>query len=164
MTRLQHTLLALVALGPLWLPLASAADPAPPGGGAPASAHEIVEQRWPDGTLRERRQVLRLADGSVVGDGPFERWFPDGTKEYEARFVRGRKDGTTIRWHRNGQVASRDAYRDGERHGASVRWNDRGERVKEEHWADGRPHGTWTIWEDGKVAWTHTFDRGDPDP
>jgi len=109
MTRLQHTLLALVALGPLWLPLASAADPAPPGGGAPASAHEIVEQRWPDGTLRERRQVLRLADGSVVGDGPFERWFPDGTKEYEARFVRGRKDGTTIRWHRNGQVASRDA-------------------------------------------------------
>jgi len=130
----------------------------------PRPGHEIVAQRWPDGTLRERRQVLRLADGTTVDDGPFERWYIDGTKEYEAVFVLGRKQGKTVRYHRNGRVASRDDYHDGKRNGPSVSWNEDGEKVKEEVWVDGRPHGTWTVWEDGRVAWTHTFVRGDPDP
>jgi hypothetical protein len=130
----------------------------------PAPGHQIVEEHWPGGTLSERRQVLRLPDGSTVDDGPFERWYIDGTKEYEAVFALGKKEGTTVRYHRNGRIASREEYRDGERHGPSVSWNDKGEKVKEESWADGRPHGTWTVWKDGKVAWTHTFVHGDPDP
>ena len=130
----------------------------------PAPSHEIVEVHWPDGSLRERRQVLLVADGTTIDDGPFERWYIDGTKEYEAVFVRGNKEGMTIRYHRNGRIASRQEYHDGKRNGPSVSWNEKGEKVKEEHWADGRPHGTWTVWEDGKVAWTHTFVHGDPDP
>ena len=130
----------------------------------PAPRHEIVAQRWPDGALRERKQVLRLADGTTVDDGPFERWYIDGTKEYEAVFVLGRKEGTTVRYHRNGKVASRDEYHDGKRNGPSVSWNEDGEKVKQENWADDQPHGTWLVWEDGRVAWTHTFAHGDPDP
>jgi hypothetical protein len=155
-----------IALLPLLAALAVAC--APPARvrseGPRAPRHEIVEETWPDGSLRERRQVLRLADGATVDDGPFERWFIDGTKEYEATFVQGKKEGTTFRYHRNGLLASRQEYRDGKRNGPSVSWNDKGEKVKEEYWADGRPHGTWTVWEDGRVAWTHTFAHGDPDP
>lgn len=130
----------------------------------PPPSHEIVQDHWPDGSLRERRQVLRLADGTVVDDGPFERWYIDGTKEYVAVFVRGNKEGTTIRYHRNGRIAFSQEYRDGKRNGLSVSWNDKGQKVKEEQWADGRPHGTWTVLEHGKVVWTHTFVHGDPDP
>jgi antitoxin component YwqK of YwqJK toxin-antitoxin module len=129
-----------------------------------ACDHMIVEDHWPDGSLRERKQVLRLPDGTTVDDGPFERWYIDGTKEYEAVFIRGNKEGTTIRYHRNGRIASRAEYHDGKRNGPSVSWNDQGEKVKEELWADGRPHGTWKVWEDGGVAWTHTYVHGDPDP
>jgi len=132
-------------------------DPSAPG-------REIVEEHWPDGTLRERKQVLRVTGGITVDDGSFERWYIDGTKEYEAVFVRGNKEGTTVRYHRNGRIASREEYHDGKRNGLSVSWNDKGKKVKEESWADGRPHGTWTVWEDGKVSWTHTFVHGDPDP
>jgi hypothetical protein len=155
-----------LALLPLLAALAVACVPPArvPSNDPPAATHEIVEAHWPDGSLRERRQVLRLPDGTTVDDGPFERWYIDGTKEYEAVFVRGNKEGTTTRYHRNGQVASRQEYRDGKRNGPSVSWNDKGEKVKEEHWADGRPHGTWTVWEDGRVSWTHTFAHGDPDP
>jgi len=154
------------ALFPLLAALAAAcASPARVRSDSPpAPRHEIVEEHWPDGTLRERRQVIRLADGTTVDDGPFERWYIDGTKEYEAVFVRGKKEGTTLRYHRNGRIASREAYHDGTRNGPSVSWNDKGEKVKEEYWADGRPDGTWTVWEDGRVAWTHTFAHGDPDP
>lgn len=160
MTSIRIAFLPLLAvLGVACVP-AVHAEPGP----TPPPDHRIVEQRWPDGTLRERKQVLRLPDGSTVDDGPFERWYIDGTKEYEAILVRGKKEGTTVRYHPNGKVASRQQYRDGERNGPSVSWNPDGEKVKEENWADGKPDGTWTVWEDGKVAWTHTFDHGDPDP
>jgi len=130
----------------------------------PASNHETVEQHWPDGTLRERKQVLRLPDGTTVDDGPFVRWYIDGTKEYEVVFAHGKKEGTETRYHRNGKVASRHEYRDGKRNGPSISWNDQGKKVKQENWTDGRPDGTWTVWNDGKVAWTHTFVQGAPDP
>ena len=149
----------LAALAVVWAPPPRAAADE-----SSAPAHRIIEERWPDGTSRERKQVLRLSGGITIDDGPFERWYIDGTKEYEAVFVRGNKEGTTVRYHRNGRVASREEYRDGKRNGLSVSWNDKGKKVKEESWADGRPHGTWTVWEDGKVSWTHTFVHGDPDP
>ena len=133
-------------------------------GASPASDHEIIEERWPDGALRQRKQVIRLEDGTTVDDGPFERWYDNGTMEYTAVFALGKKEGTTIRYHRNGRIASQQQYHEGERHGPSVSWDDQGRKVKEENWADGRPHGTWTIWKNGEVAWTHDFKHGDPDP
>jgi len=125
---------------------------------------ETVEQRWPDGTPRERKQVVRLEDGATVDDGTFERWYADGTLAYRAVFNLGKKEGETVRYHPNGRVASRQQYHDGKLDGPSISWDDQGQKVKEENWADGRPDGTWTIWKDGGVEWTHTFDHGDPDP
>jgi antitoxin component YwqK of YwqJK toxin-antitoxin module len=123
---------------------------------------ETVEEYWPNGQLRLRKQVLRLEVGSFLDHGSFERWHDNGNKEYEARFVRGKKEGTTIRYHKNGRKATQQEYRNGKRHGRSVTWNSAGAMVKEEHWMDGEPHGTWTIWEEGKVKWSHTFDHGKP--
>ena len=160
MTAVRLAILPLLAaLAVVWAPPPRAAADE-----SSAPAHRIIEERWPDGTSRERKQVLRLSGGIAIDDGPFERWYIDGTKEYEAVFVRGNKVGTTVRYHRNGRVASREEYHDGKRNGLSVSWNDKGKKVKEESWADGRPHGTWTVWEDGKASWTHTFVHGDPDP
>lgn len=150
-------LVATLAVGHAASAPAGEAPPTPP-------ARETIELHWPDGSLRERRQVLHLADGSTVDDGTFERWYPDGTREYEATFVLGRKDGVTVRYHDNGRVASRQQYRDGKRQGPSVSWDREGRKVKEEHWSDGRPDGIWTIWDDGRVEWTHRFVDGDPDP
>lgn len=160
MTILRLALLPLLAVLVVdCLPLLHASS-----GDAPASNHEMIEEHWPDGALRQRKQVLRLADGATVDDGPFERWYIDGTTEYKAVFALGKKEGTTVRYHRNGQVASRQEYRDGERNGPSISWDDQGRKVKEENWADGEPHGTWTVWKNGKIEWTHHFDHGDPDP
>jgi hypothetical protein len=160
MTILRFALLLLLAVLALVCPTLTYGSSDKP----PAAGHETVEERWPDGTLRQRKQVLRLEDGTTVDDGPFERWHSDGTMEYKAVFVFGKKEGTTLRYHRNGRIASRQHYQDGRLDGPSVSWDDSGRKVKEENWADGQPHGTWTVWKDGKIAWTHTFDHGDPDP
>jgi antitoxin component YwqK of YwqJK toxin-antitoxin module len=123
---------------------------------------EVVEEYWPDGQLRLRKEVLRLEDGSYVDHGSFERWHSNGKKEYEAFFVRGKKEGTTIRYHKNGQKASEQEYKNGKRHGRCRSWNEAGALVKEENWKNGMPHGTWTIWEKGEVKWSHTYDHGKP--
>jgi antitoxin component YwqK of YwqJK toxin-antitoxin module len=131
-------------------------------GQLPGANVETVEEYWPNGQLRLKKQVLTLEDGGVVDHGRFERWHSNGMKEYEAVFVEGKKEGTTIRYHKSGKKATEQEYKNGERHGRSVSWNDSGEKVKEENWMDGKPHGTWTIWENGKVKWSHTYDHGKP--
>jgi antitoxin component YwqK of YwqJK toxin-antitoxin module len=136
----------------------------PPSPGLPAEEIELVEEYWPDGSLKLRKQVLRLEDGTVADHGSFERWHKNGAKEYEAFFVRGKKDGTATRFHVNGQAWTRREYRNGKRHGSSITWDASGVKVKEEGWYDGRPHGTWTVWRDGRIEWSHTFDHGAPAP
>ena len=121
-----------------------------------------VEEHWPNGQLRLRKHVLVLEDGSSVDHGIFERWHDNGNKEYEAVFVMGKKQGTTIRYHRNGRKATQQEYLKGQRHGRSESWNETGVKVKEENWYEGKPHGTWTIWQDGKVKWSHTYEHGLP--
>ena len=131
--------------------------------GSPVFAQAaLVEEHWPNGQLRLRKNVLRQEDGTIVDHGRFERWHDNGNSEYEAVFVLGRKEGTTVRYHRNGQMATRQEYRNGQRHGGSISWDGTGVKVKEENWAEGEPHGTWTIWQDGKVKWSNTFNHGKP--
>jgi antitoxin component YwqK of YwqJK toxin-antitoxin module len=135
---------------------------APILGQLPVEDVETVEEYWPNGQLRLRKQLLRLEDGTVVEHGTFERWHDNGKKEYEAVFVQGRKEGTTIRYHKNGRKATEQEYSNGKRHGHSITWNDSGAMVKQEQWENGEPHGTWTIWDGGEVKWSHTYDHGTP--
>ena len=130
----------------------------------PAVASEPVEEYWPDGGLRLRKQVLRRSDGTLIDHGTFERWHENGQQEYQAVFVHGKKEGTTVRYHQNGQRSTQQEYRNGERHGRSTSWDATGAKVKQEDWADGRPHGTWIVWKDGQIKWSHTYEHGVPAP
>ena len=130
----------------------------------PAVSVELVEEYWSGGELRLRKEVLRQSDGTLVDHGSFERWHDNGQKEYEAVFVLGKKQGTTVRYHKNGRKSSHQEYENGKRHGRSVSWDAAGTKVKEENWADGRPHGIWTVWKDGKIKWSHTYEHGVPGP
>lgn len=129
---------------------------------APEQTVNLVEEHWPGGQLRLRKHVLHRDDGTVVDHGSFERWHDNGEKEYEAVFVHGKKEGTTVRYHKNGRKATQQEYRNGRRHGPSITWDATGAKVKEENWADGKPHGIWTVWQDGEVKWRHSYDHGVP--
>jgi hypothetical protein len=126
---------------------------------------EILEEHWPDGTLRLRREVIREPDGTIVNNGLYTRWHTNGQKEYEAHFVNGRKNGTTYRWHRNGQLWMEENYDHGKKEGASTTWDDKGRKRKIERYTAGKPDGVWTVWDaDGEVEWQTEFDHGRPVP
>ena len=132
---------------------------------APAEDVRVIEQHWPDGSLRIRRQVLQGPDDTWVNHGSYTRWYDSGGKEYQASFLDGRKHGTETRWHQNGQKHAEAHYVNGQRHGVSRTWDESGTLRKEEHHANGRPLGTWTVWDqNGNIKWQGTFDDGAPTP
>ena len=132
---------------------------------SPAEPSEVVEEFWPGGELRVRKEILSQPDGSVVEHGTFTQWYAGGQKEYEAEFVRGVLEGTEIRWHENGQKSTETEYVGGQRHGHRRVWDRAGALRKEEHFLDGQPHGTWTVWHpDGRIKAQSRFDKGVPLP
>lgn len=154
----------------------------------PAAAEENVTtlvQRWPNGRLMTRREVLAGATRSdqpgshagassqsvekaaaePVDHGVFAQWFPDGTLQYIGRYRQGRLHGIELQWHDNGRPAALAWYADGQRQGLRRTWNPDGKLVTEESYLDDRPHGTWSVWEpSGRLKWQGRFDRGEPLP
>jgi hypothetical protein len=140
------------------------ASPGGPKEGPPENI-EVIEEFWPGGMLRLRREVLRSPEGTEVDHGKYTRWHTNGQKEYEATFVHGKKHGTATFWHENGRKWIEENYADGRKHGVRRIWDDTGKRRKEENFANGKPHGTWTTWRDnGEIGWQQSFNHGVPQP
>lgn len=128
-----------------------------------AGGVETIEEHWPNGQLRLRKQVLIDADGTPVEHGPYARWHDNGEQEYEATFVHGKKHGLATRWHKNGRKWLLEHYEQGQKHGLTRAWDENGVIRKEERYANGKPHGVWTIWDKrGRIRWQQRYLHGKP--
>jgi antitoxin component YwqK of YwqJK toxin-antitoxin module len=124
---------------------------------------EVVEEFWPDGKPRLRREVSRSPDGTLVNDGIYTRWYQNGLKEYQATYVCGELDGVETAWHQNGQKRTEQHYDHGLRQGVRRDWDEAGRLRREEYYFKDSPDGTWTIWKpDGSIEWQARFDHGKP--
>ncbi|MCK4341649.1 MAG: hypothetical protein KAY37_08000 [Phycisphaerae bacterium] len=131
----------------------------------PPALVETVEEHWPNGMLRVRKEVVRAADGTFSNHGRYECWYDTGQKEYEGFYVQGKLHGVETRWHKNGRKQTEQHYEHGLRQGPRRDWDDHGRLRKEEHYLDNKPHGTWTIRkENGEIKWRQRFDHGVPLP
>lgn len=132
-----------------------------------AARVEVIEERWPDGPLRARHEVVRDADGQPVNHGLFTHWHDNGNKEYEVVFVDGHKHGVATRYHKNGRPWIEEHYVHGAKHGTCRTWDQSGALRKEEQWQHGEPHGVWTVWNQrGRIksqGWRGE-QEADPDP
>lgn len=123
----------------------------------------VVEEFWPDGRPKLRKEVTTLGSGSIVDHGLYVRWFDNGNKEYEATYRHGKLHGTERAWHRNGKLWSQNHYEDGLRHGTFLAWDEEGRKRKQEEYRYDKPHGEWVVWDkEGRVKWQATFEYGVP--
>lgn len=121
----------------------------------------VIEEDWPDGSLKLRRNVIDAPDGSLIDHGTYTKWHTNGQKAYEATYVNGKLQGVETSWHKNGERCAEAHYDHGLRQGTLRSWDMQGRLRKEENYASDKPHGTWTIWTaDGKVEWQARFDHG----
>jgi antitoxin component YwqK of YwqJK toxin-antitoxin module len=158
-----HAALPIVALLAL---VAGCQQPAREAQRSPPMAKaEVVEEHWPNGVLRLRKEVLRSSDGTVVDHGSYESWYDNGQIEYQGTFVQGKADGIARRFHRNGQKSVEESLAKGMRQGPRFSWDEGGVLRKEEHFTDDLPDGVWTTWDDkGKIKAQQRFERGVPKP
>lgn len=74
-------------------------------------------------------------------NGPYARYFPDGSLEERGTFVGGYYEGPMQRHHRNGRVAVRGSYHRDQKSGQWNYYYPEGNLERTEHYEDGQLHG-----------------------
>ena len=147
----------------LSLPAGCQPSAAKPGVTAVPEKVEVVEEHWPNGKLRLRREVTRAPDDTLVDEGRYTRWYDNGQKEYEGVFVHGKPDGVATSWHCNGLKWIEEHYVQGQREGVRLDWDENGILRKEEHFSEDKPDGTWSTWDaKGKLKTQQKYEKGVP--
>jgi hypothetical protein len=132
---------------------------------APAGTPEVIEEAWPSGQPKLRKELVRRPDGTPVAHGAWVEWYDGGPMQYQATYVDGKIDGVERTWHPNSQLATEVHFRHGQREGLRRTWDQQGRLRKEENWSADKPHGVWTVWEpDGKIFAQQEYDHGQRKP
>jgi antitoxin component YwqK of YwqJK toxin-antitoxin module len=136
-----------------------------------ASERETVRETYADGSRRSEGEALRDADGSLVLDGKFTSYHPDGSRESVGRHRRGVRHGSWRFLYPGGDPERAEgSYKNGWRDGAWKAWTPDGKfdeseagtyrtlrskhpggaLLAEGETLDGVPHGRWLLsWESG---------------
>ncbi len=79
----------------------------------------FIDQTYPNGKKKSRRQVKRTAEG-VVNHGPYVRWYKNGVVSEEGQYVEGVKHGVFVERFDTGQMKAETPYALGLVHGSRV--------------------------------------------
>ncbi len=135
------------------------------------------------------RAVTVYSDQSLVNDGIYREFYPDGQVFVEGQYANGDAVGEWNYYHANGQLAKKVNFVDGKadgvvelrrpdgsleavrefaegkRNGTWKTFDETGEQqLSEENYADGKLDGMWqTWWENGKPRQQATFKQGQRD-
>lgn len=99
---------------------------------------QVLEERFPNGQIHVRREVIQPVDDEPLNDGALTVWYESGQLRSQGTWQRGQKHGLFEHWHENGNPAKRVVYDRGLADGPYVEWNERGEMVRSETWREGR--------------------------
>jgi antitoxin component YwqK of YwqJK toxin-antitoxin module len=117
--------------------------------------HGLIQCWHPNGQLKK---IGSLSMGKPIGKE--QRWYDDGSKEYEATYTDGMSTGQTHYWSRTGRYVSR-TYHNDTLSGPSQEIDSLGRRI-EGQYVGGLEEGIWA-WTDstGKLVGTTNYHRGE---
>lgn len=169
----------LLSLSPVWV---APQDPEPVRETARETARETVRETYPDGKRRSEAEAVYAADGSLVLDGKFTSYHPDGSRESIGRYRAGARHGSWRFLYPGGDPKRAEgSYKDGWRDGAWKAWTPEGKfdeseagiyrtlsskhadgaLLAEGETLDGVPHGRWSLlWETGAPMASGELRRG----
>ena len=98
---------------------------------APAVKRDVLEKKFPDGSVRLRREVVLGDGGQPTNDGLQTKFYANGKKAEEVRYVKGIKDGPWTTWYDSGQKSGEGTYKAGLNHGHEIRYLTNGSKYLE---------------------------------
>ena len=107
---------------------------------APRSS--VIEKRYPDGSLRQQREVRIDERGQEIDHGKLTKYYPDGKPSAETHYVNGIRDGAWTTWHASGTKSGEGTYRKDMKSGLETRYLPAGSKYLETNYRDGSRHGT----------------------
>jgi len=114
---------------------------------------EVVEEHWPSGALKSKKQVKRGEGGVEIGHGTYESWYETGQPQARGGFKDGDREGLWIYWHSTGEKKAEGLWSKKGIQGLWVYWYETGQKKLERTWVDGIPNGPQVLWyESGQKA------------
>lgn len=140
---------------------------------------EIVNERYPDGTVKIRREMKQDASGSYIRHGEWKEWDEKGNLIAEGQFDSGERHGVWTRWYRpneaelfsqspynkfQGPYISQAEFKKGQLHGKWVIYDRDQRKISEWEFVDGIRHGLSQWWHAGGQKLEEiTFHKGEID-
>ena len=88
-------------------------------------------------------------------------WFEDGSKSWEATWIKDEPQGLYLEWYPSGQLKSVKAYAEGVQHGRETWYYEQGEKSYEAQWVQGEKQGVLTEWyENGSKMSETPYEKG----
>ncbi|MBE7438627.1 MAG: hypothetical protein HS115_09265 [Spirochaetales bacterium] len=94
-------------------------------------------------------------------NGPYRRYFPDGSLEEEGQFISGYYEGRLKRYHRNGKLALEGTLHRDEPVGLWKSYYASGTLYREMHYQDGKLQGALRVYDpDGRLKYSTEYSAG----
>ncbi len=96
-------------------------------------------------------------------NGPYKRYYPDGTLEEEGAHRAGKRDGIMKRYHPDGDLMVRGDYRDGKKEGKWEYYHFSGTLIRIENYTDGKLEGNVITYHANGLPYSETlYQKGEP--
>lgn len=114
--------------------------------------HQKAQSKYEDGQLRLEREVALLSDDTVVNDGAYIEYYPDGQKFCEGKYDNGVITGEWQYWHPNGQLRKTVIFENAKPNGKIEMFRPDGTLEAVQSFKNGVRNGEWSIYyDDGKT-------------
>lgn len=107
---------------------------------------EVVEQRFPDGTLGSTAEGWRDVDGNFVHHGAYTVYWENGRKKTEVFYKDGTRHGLRTSWHADGSIWKTGRHENGRAVGEWVEWHANGAKARDMTFVRGGLNGWMTEW------------------
>lgn len=94
----------------------------------------VLKSWYKSGKIKEQQKFLRTKDGEGFVEN--YRWYENGQKEYENKYINGQKGSISTGWYENGQKIFENKYPD-EEEAILTRWYKNGQKNSEKYYKQG---------------------------
>lgn len=116
-----------------------------------------VETFYDNDQLKERWYEKELDEGTIVKDGPHEKWDNKGQKRDSIHYVMGKREGFELQWDRHGNKIKECGWSDDQKDGRCEELDPAGFIRKLETWKNGVKNGMFATWNAKKVMTEQSF-------
>lgn len=120
---------------------------------------KTVDEKWPDGSLKVRREMIDDVRGRPVQNGLETHYYSGGAKQSETTYRFGVPDGPWREYYMSGKVKAEGAIHRGQKDGLETTYTEAGDKSSQVTYQEGKRNGKTTKWQGGRKIFEADYDN-----